>query len=94
MQILYYQNDVINCYNDTQKKHISKEISGCISEPLASFRLNPIAVKNRKCLCVPVHVWLDGGREMNEAFSYSRAQIRAPNYGIWCCCLSPPGESN
>lgn len=31
---------------------------------------------------------------MNEAFSYSRAQIRAPNYGIWCCCLSPPGESN
>lgn len=31
---------------------------------------------------------------MNEAFSYSRAQIRAPNYGIWCCCLSPPGGSN
>lgn len=31
---------------------------------------------------------------MNGAFSYSRAQIRAPNYGIWCCCLSPPGGSN
>ena len=69
---------------------------------LAFDRPNPKTVKNKNvcvsvCLCVCLHVCacvVDGQREMNEVFSYSRAQIRASNYGIWCCCLSPPGGSN